>query len=155
MRILLLYHSKTGHTLEAANATAEGIRTAGAEADIIAATDFEINSMTQYDGLILASPCWAGSVTGSGIAKPIKKLINDLPVDSLKGRRCGGISVHSKTGGENTVKALGKLAKSKGCSNFSSGPAAKAGVALSLWKGPSVSPNDIERYKAYGAEFAT
>jgi menaquinone-dependent protoporphyrinogen IX oxidase len=31
MKVLILYHTKTGPTLEAANATAEGIRSAGEE----------------------------------------------------------------------------------------------------------------------------
>jgi len=35
VRILFLYYSKTGHTLEAARATAEGIRSAGSEADLV------------------------------------------------------------------------------------------------------------------------
>lgn len=75
MRILVLYHSKTGHTLEAANATAEGIRSAGSDATIVAVTDFQADSAAEYDALILGSPCWAGSITHSGVARPIAQLV--------------------------------------------------------------------------------
>jgi multimeric flavodoxin WrbA len=153
MRVLILYHSKTGHMLEAANATAEGVRSAGSEVDIVAVTDFRADSIAEYDGLILGSPCWSGSITRSGVAKPIKRAVSAMPESCLEKKSCGGISVHSTTGGAHTVKALGKLLSRKGCRDYRPGPAAKAGVPLSLWKGPSVCPQDEERFKAYGAEF--
>ena len=153
MKVLILYFSKTGHTLEAANATAEGIRVAGSDVDIIEVGDFEAAAIAEYDGLILASPCWAGSVTPWGVARPVIRALDVLQPESLKGMRCGGISVHSKVGGKTTVKDLGKLLSGKGCEDYRPGPAAKAGVAFSLWKGPSVVAKDEERFKAYGVEF--
>jgi len=153
MRILVLYHSKTGHTLEAANATAEGIRSAGSEATIVAATDFQAGTVAEYDGLILGSPCWVGSITHSGVAKPLIQVVDALPAGCLEKKRCGGISVHSQTGGAHTVKALCELLSRKGCKDYRPGPAAKAGVPFSVWKGPSVSSQDEERFKAYGAQF--
>ena len=153
MKIMILYYSKTGHTLEAVLATAEGIRSAGSEVTLVAAPDFEAKSLAEYDGLILGSPCWAGSLTGSGIAVPLTQVVTPLSDDCLKTMRCGGISVHSFTGGGHTVKALGKLLSQKGCSDFRPGPAAKAGVPLSPWKGQSVQSKDEERFEAYGAEF--
>jgi len=153
MRVLVLYHSKTGHTLEAANATAEGIRLAGSEANVVAVADFRANAVVEYDGLILGSPCWAGSITGSGVAKPLVQVVDALPAGCLEKKRCGGISVHSKMGGTNTVRALCELLSRKGCKDCRPGPAAKAGVPFSLWKGPSVCPQDEERFKAYGVQF--
>jgi len=76
-----------------------------------------------------------------------------LPADRLKEKRGGGISIHSATGGSNTVKAIGKLLSRKGCHDFRPGPAAGAGLPFSPWKGPSVSEQDAERFKRYGAEF--
>ena len=55
MKILVLYFSKTGHTLEAANATVEGIRSAGCEADLVAVSDFRASTVTDYEGLIFGS----------------------------------------------------------------------------------------------------
>jgi len=153
MKVLILYYSKSGHTLEAANATAEGIKSSGSEVEVVTIDDFQVSTLSDYDGVIAGSPCWAGSITSAGIARPIKKVLKALPNDSLKGKRCGGISVHSKIGGENTVAALGKLSFQKGCEEFISGPAAKAGSGMSLRKGTSVSADDEERFNAFGKEF--
>lgn len=153
MRILVLYYSKTGHTLEAANATAEGIRSAGAEATIVAVTDFKADTLVEYEGLIVGSPCWAGSITRAGVAKPLIHVVEALPAGCLETKRCGGISVHSRTGGAHTVNALCEILTRKGCKDYRPGPAAKAGVPFSVWRGPSVCPQDVERFKAYGAQF--
>jgi len=153
MKILVLYYSKTGHTLEAANATAEGIRSAGSEANVVAVTDFRTNTVAEYDGLILGSPCWAGSVALSGIAMPLSEVVDALPAGCLENKRCGGITVHSNMGGTRTVNSLRELLSQKGCKDYRPGPVAKAGVPFSLWKGPSVCPQDEERFKAYGAQF--
>lgn len=155
MKILVLYHSKTGHTLEAVTAMAEGIRSAGSEVSVVSVAEFQAESLAHYDGLVVGSPCWAGSVTRSGVAKPIRKAVNALPAECLSQKRCGGISVHATTGGEHTVNTLGVLLSRKGCQDFRPGPVGKAGVPLSLWKGPSVSPSDEERFKAYGIQFVS
>ncbi|MBC8232120.1 flavodoxin domain-containing protein [bacterium] len=154
MKILLLYYTKTGHTLEAANATVTGIRSAGAEVDLVNVKDFNPGEMTNYDALIVASPCHAGSLT-EGIAKPIKKALQSLEPVALQGKRCGGISVNSGTGGERTVKSIGAILTAKGCQEYLPGPVAKAGVPLSLWKGPSVSHSDEAIFRTYGTQFLT
>lgn len=153
MKVLILYFSKTGHTLEAASATAEGIRAAGSEGDVVEADDFEAGAVADYEGLIVASPCWSGSVTPWGVARPILRALDSLQPESLKGKRCGGISVHSTTGGKTTVKSLGNLLAERGCEDYRPGPAGKAGVPLSLWTGPAVGAEDEERFKGCGAGF--
>ena len=153
MKVLVLYFTKTGHTLEAANATAEGIRSAGSEADLIAAQEFDAAQLAGYDALIVASPCWAGSVGRPMLAKPIERALAALSTDALRDKRCGGISVHSGIGGENTVQHIGEMLAQKGNTDYRPGPAARAGVPLSLWVGPSVSPQDEARFEAYGAAF--
>jgi flavorubredoxin len=153
MKVLILYFTKTGHTLEAANATAEGIRSAGSEADLIAAQDFNAAQLSGYDALIVASPCWAGSMGIPRLPPSLVGALNALTTDTLQNARCGGISVHSGAGGENTIKKIGEILLQKGCTDYRSGPAARAGVPLSLWKGPSVSSQDEERFKAYGTFF--
>ena len=155
MQVLILYFTKTGHTLEAANATAEGIRSAGSEADLIAAQDFDSAQLTGYDALIVASPCWAGSVGRPMLAKPIDHALTALDTDDLREKRCGGISVHSGIGGENTIQHIGEMLAQKRCTDYRPGPVARAGVPMSLWKGPSVSPQDEARFKAYGTAFVT
>jgi flavodoxin len=155
MRVLVLYFTKTGHTLEAANATAEGIRSAGSEVDLVNAVDFDATALAGYDALIVASPCWAGSVGRPMLAKPVTRALDSLAADALRGKRCGGISVHSGYGAANTVRHIGEILRGKGCAEYRSGPVASAGVPLSLWKGPSVSPEDEERFAAFGIDFVT
>lgn len=154
MKVLILYFTKTGHTLEAANATAEGIRAAGSEVDLITVKDFVGDKLPDYEALIVASPCWGGSISKKGgIPGPVKKALKGLEPGAVKGKRCGGISVHAGGGGENTVKNIGTMLMEKGCEDYRAGPVATAGVPLSLWKGPSVSSEDQERFRAFGSEF--
>jgi hypothetical protein len=89
------------------------------------------------------------------LAQPIDRALTALATDDLRGKRCGGISVHSGIGGENTVQHIGEILTKSGCTEFQPGPAARAGVPLSVWKGPSVSPPDEARFSAYGAAFVT
>ncbi len=131
MKVLIVYHTKTGHTLEAVQAVADGIHFAGSEVEIIAAKDFAASTIEKYDGLIAGSPCWAGSITRVGIAGPIKDAVASLSDNSLTGKRCGGISICASMGGANTVKALEKILKPKGCTDYRPGPDAKAGVPFS------------------------
>ncbi len=155
MRVLVLYHSKTGHTLEAVKATAEGIRSTGSEAKVVDVNNFSAKDLLEYEGLIFGSPCWAGSVALSGVATPLSEILDALPEGALEKKRCGGISVHSKMGGTRTVNSLGELLSHKGCDDYRPGPVAKAGVPFSLWTGPSVSSQDEERFRAYGAQFVS
>ena len=153
MKTLIVYFTKTGHTLEAVNATAKGIKEAGSTADIIEITDFKPAILTNYDGLIIGSPCWMGGLTTNGVPKPVTRTLESLPEHSLHTIRCGAISVYGGKGGETTVKTVGDLLDSKGCTDFREGPASKAGTPLSLAKGQSVSAEDLERCRLYGSRF--
>ena len=155
MNVLIAYYTKTGHTLEAATAVAEGIRAAGGVAELVSFKTLDAAAVGRFDGVIVASPCWSGSVTRSGVPKRVARALRALPADALKGKRCGGISVHSATGGKTTVRALGTLLGAKGADGYIPGPVAKAWSPLSLWTGPVVGPEDAERFRAYGAAFAT
>lgn len=153
MRVLILYFTKTGHTLEAAHATAEGIKASGGEVKLVNIKDFSANMLEEFDAFIVASPCWGGSVhRQEGIAWPLKKVLKSLGPGILKGKICGGISVHSGAGAEVTVKNIGKILLEKGCQEYVPGPVAVAGVPFSLWKGPSVSGEDIKKFKNFGSE---
>jgi len=153
MKVLVLYYTKTGHTLEAANATAEGIRAAGSQVDLVPVGSLDAIDLASYDALIVGSPCWAGSLTPLGVAEPVVKALETLAPGALEGKRGGGISVHSGIGGATTVRTIGEMLVQKGCEDYRPGPAARAGIPLSLWKGPSVSPEDEARFRAFGKEF--
>jgi len=155
MKVFILYYTKTQHTLEAANAVAEGIRSEGSEkVELIAADNFEPAQLNNYDALIVCSPCHAGSISFSdGIAKSIKKALAKLEPEALKGKKCAAISVHAGAGGKKTIQSIEELLKQKGCDDYMAGPVAQAGVPLSLWKGPSVKSEDRERFKKFGVQF--
>lgn len=156
MKVLLLYYTKTGHTLEATNFTADGIKSAGSEVDMVNVKDFTPDILEKYDALIVASPCWTGALRKNrGIAFPLEKALEKLAPDSLKGKLTGGICVHSAAGGENTIRNIGIILGQKGIREYKPGPVGTAGVAFSLWKGPSLKPEDLERFKAFGSEFVS
>lgn len=151
MKALILYHTKTGHTLEAANAVAEGIDEAGGQPTLVSVKGFVPAAIAGYDVFVAGSPCWAGGVGREGIAGPVKKALDSIDNEVL-GTLCAGFSVNAGGGGENTVKSIGALLNRKGCKRYYSGPVGKAGVPLSLWKGPSLKEADLERFRAFGAE---
>jgi multimeric flavodoxin WrbA len=154
MKVLILYHTKTGHTLEAVNAAAEGIRSAGSEADLVSADDFSADKLAGYDALLVGSPCWWGSVAG-GVATPIQRALAALPPDALRGIECAAISVGAFAGADKTVANVGTILAEKGCVGFTLGPSARAGVPLSLAKGPSVTAEDEQRFQAFGAQLVS
>ena len=150
MNALLLYHTKTGHTLEAANAIVQGIQSAGGSVTLVLAKDFTPQTINQYDVLIVGSPCWGGSIA-NGIATPIADAINKI-TNEVTGKLCAGFSVNAGYGGQSTVKSLGERLKAKGCADYVAGPVAKAGSPLSLWVGSAVKPEDLARYRAFGED---
>lgn len=153
MRVLMLYFTKTGHTLDAIKAVSEGIRENGLETDIVSLNDFNPALLKSCDAFIIGSPCWGGSM-GQGVPKPVKKVLESLEVNALAGKLVAGISINGGAGAENTIKGIGKIIEKKGCRNFIQGPTAKAGSPLSLWKGPDIKANDITRFKDFGKSLA-
>ncbi|OJF76864.1 MAG: hypothetical protein BKP49_04680 [Treponema sp. CETP13] len=153
MKTLIVYYTKTGHTLEATKATAKGIKDAGSEVDILEITKFEPALLKNYDSFIVAAPCWDGGITDNGVPKYVTRVLESLPEYSLHDMRCGGISVHASKGGDTTVKTIGDLLNEKGATDYREGPVAIAGTPLSVDKGQSVSSEDLERYKIFGSRF--
>jgi flavorubredoxin len=154
MKVILLYYTKTGHTLEAINAVAEGIKSAGSNAEIVNVKSFKSDMLSNCDAFIVGSPCWAGSMSNkAGIANPIKEALVSLDKGVLKGIRCGGVAVNAGKGGEVTIKNVGLILATKGCEEYVPGPVARAGSPISLWKGRSVSEKDLGTYRTYGAGF--
>lgn len=155
MNTLILYHTKTGHTLEAINPVVEGIKEAGGHTKVVLAEEFENEMIHDFDSLIIASPCWAGSSGITGVAFPLVNVLKKLPKESLKDKLCGGIALHARFGGDGTIQHIKKLLSKKGCENFKAAPIIKAGVLMSLYKGPSVKKTDEEVLKSFGKEFVS
>jgi flavodoxin len=153
MKALILYYTKTGHTLEAANAIAEGVTGAGGEVTLVSVSDFVPAAIAAYDVLVVGSPCWKGAVGAEGIADPVSKALASMGGEVL-GKLCAGFAVNSGAGGEKTVQSIGAILNRMGCKRYYSGPVGKAGVPLSLWKGPSLKDSDLGRYREFGVELA-
>lgn len=158
MHILVFYYSKTGHTLKAAQAVAEGIRAAGSSADLVPVKDMATTALERYDAIILGSPCWKAAFSDAaypmGVATPLSKALDQLAPAAFAGKKCGAFAVNAGKGGEITVRNLGAFAQGRGCASFREGPVGQAGSPLSLWKGPDLKPEDLARFRAYGAAFA-
>ncbi len=72
-KVLVLYHSKTGHTKEMAELIAEGVRREkDVGVEVKAVQDTKVEELLDFDGIVIGSPTYYGSM-----AAEIKKLIDD------------------------------------------------------------------------------
>ncbi len=155
-RALIVYHTKTGHTRQAAEDVASGLTEEGVESDLKLATAMVAVDLEAYDLIAVGSPCWAGSmkVFFSGVAGPIAKWLVGLAPRALEGKVVGAFSVNSSFGGKATVRSLERVLSDLGGRAPVPGPAVKAGAPLSLWRGPDASPEDRERLRQFGRNLA-
>lgn len=153
MKMLIIYHTKTGHTLEAIKPFSDVAKSLGVQVDIVLAKKFKPETIAQYDAFVVGTPCWGGSSGMTGVATPIIKVLKKLPENSLIDKLCGGIAVHAKYGGAATLSHLEKLMEKKGCTELKKAPIAKAGVLTSIVKGKSVSKADEDVLREFGQEF--
>lgn len=81
-KALVIYYSVYGNTEKIARALAEGIRSAGAEAEAAKIDDVEFSKLSTYDLLAVGSPTQA-----FGVARPMKGFLERLKGADLKGRK--------------------------------------------------------------------
>lgn len=153
MKILVIYYTKTGHTLEAISPFVESIKLEGADVEVVLTKDFKSEMISDFDALVVGTPCWGGSSGFTGVAGPIVRAIKKMPQDGLKNKFCAGIAVHAKYGGKATLLHLEKVLAEKGCENFTRGPIVKAGTLGSIFKGKSVTNADEDLIRIFGKEF--
>lgn len=153
MKTLIIYYTKTGHTLEAINPFAETLKKEGSEVQIVLAKNFKPEMLSGYDSLFIGSPCWAGAAGNAVLPGQINKAIDKIPDNALKGFFCGGLAIHAFKGGELTIAQLKTRLMEKGCENFKSGPVIRAGVPLSIIKGKSVSKTDEGLVRSFAKGF--
>lgn len=79
MKVLVLFFSKTGVTKEMAEAIGQMFKELKVPHDVTAAEDFKAKDFVNYDGIIIGSPTYYGTV-----AWQIKKLLDESV--SLHGR---------------------------------------------------------------------
>ena len=70
--VLVTYYSLSGHTKKMAELISDGLIARGIKADLVAVEEVEIDTLPGYDGFIVGSPNYFGTM-----AWPVKKFIDD------------------------------------------------------------------------------
>lgn len=70
--VLVTYYSRSGNTKKLAELVSDGLNARGIKADLIPVEQVQIDSLPGYDGFIVGSPNYFGT-----IAWPVKKFIDD------------------------------------------------------------------------------
>ena len=102
-RVLIVYHSKTGHTEEMAKAVEKGAHSQGVEVVCKRVQEAHVDELPAYDGIIIGSPTYFGNVSAE-----MKKFIDDSIkyYKKLKGKVGGAFSSCKTGGGETTNLAI-------------------------------------------------
>lgn len=149
-KILIVYFSHGGNTKKMAQALAQSVEGAGAEAVLKKVDHTSLEELAQADGLLLGSPCYFGNM-----AAPIKQLLDEsiklFGKGELQGKPAG---VFASTGG---IGGCGELA----LMSLMAGLLIHGMVVQGLRKGGHLGPLSIgepdERVlgecQAYGAQF--
>jgi flavodoxin len=151
MKALIIYHTNTGHTRRAADDVAKGLEAHGVNVTIQAARELPRWDVADQDIIVVGSPCHAGSVSiRAGVSGPILSALKKLNVGSLKGKIAGAFSVNSAYGGQKTVDAIEKRLQAAGARTPQQGVVIRAGVPLSLFKGPVASKKSRNQLREFG-----
>ncbi|MCX5859349.1 MAG: flavodoxin domain-containing protein [Proteobacteria bacterium] len=155
MKAIIIYYTKTGHTLDAARDIAAGMEKNKVTPEIKNSKEIKYGELAGYDLILVGSPCHEGSTAPlrSGIARPLELFLKSIPRDFLQGKNAAAFSVNAGLGAKNTVKSLEKLLKQAGAVVVCSpGPAVRAGIPLSLWRGPDYNSKDKDKLQRFGSE---
>ncbi|NQT22214.1 MAG: NAD(P)H-dependent oxidoreductase [Candidatus Omnitrophica bacterium] len=97
-RVLVAYYSASGNTKKMAEKIAEIIKKNGVDTDLKNVEDVEASALTKYDGIVLGSPTYYGTM-----AYQVKKLLDESVSfhGSLKGKVGGSFSSAANIAGGN------------------------------------------------------
>jgi len=101
--VLITYYSRTGHTETMAEIIARGAQKEGAKVDLKPISEIKIESLVNYDAIIIGSPDYYGTM-----AAEVKKLIDDSIIlhGQLDGKIGGAFSSSANIGGGNETTIL-------------------------------------------------
>lgn len=85
MKIAIVYYSSTGNTEQMADAVAEGVKSAGGEADVISVSDANAAIVNDYDAFAFGCPAMGAEVLEEGEFDPFFTEIEA----SLSGKKAG------------------------------------------------------------------
>ncbi|MDI6874548.1 flavodoxin family protein [Candidatus Solincola sp.] len=148
-KALIIYHTKTGHTGEAAEAVARGLEAGKVTVTVKPVSEARPDELEEYSILAVGSP-----TRGARPARVVKKFIKGLDRKALKGKKATVFSAYAGFRGKATLRRLRRLLRRRGAKVVLRGVAVKAGAPLSLWKGPQVSPEDVARLEELGRSLA-
>lgn len=102
--VLVAYYSRTGNTRSMAEIIAAAIKEEGVSVDLKEVSKVDVNSMPDYDGIILGSPVYYGTM-----AAEIKKLLDESVKfhGQLDGKIGGAFSSSANIGGGNETTVTG------------------------------------------------
>ena len=97
-RVLVGYYSRSGNTRKLAETVAAAIEAGGHAVDCKEVGDIEVDSLTGYDGIILGTPVYYGTM-----AAEVKKLLDESVKlhGRLDGKVVGAFSSSANIGGGN------------------------------------------------------
>lgn len=156
MKALVVYHTRTGHTEQAALDIARGLEAEGVQYHLESAAELPDNptfNLDDYQIVLVGSPTY-GHTGYRNPAKPVKRFLESIPANGLDGKTCGAFAVNAAMGGRSIVNVIEKALLKRRGRVVSGGPVVKAGAPLSLWKGPPASPDDVHRCEEYGKKVA-
>lgn len=97
MKILVLYYTRSGNTKKLAEAVAEGITEAGAEAVLRTTDDVQKEDFVECSGVIAGSPVYFGTM-----AWPLKKVFDDFVTVRRDNKMEGKVGAAFATAGFDT-----------------------------------------------------
>ncbi len=145
---LVLYHSKTGHTADAAEAVARGLESRRVRATVKRVGEARPEELADYAVIAVGSP-----TRGAKPARVVKRFLKKLDGKALKGKTATAFSAYAGFRGKATVRRIGRLLRRRKAKVLR-GVAVKAGAPLSLWKGPDIKEKDIRRLEDLGRRLA-
>lgn len=147
-RALVLYHTKTGHTADAADAVARGLESRRVKPTVKRISEARPEELADYDIIAVGSP-----TRGAKPARAVKRFLKSLDKKALKGKTASSFSSYAGFRGKATVRRMGRLLRRRKAKVLR-GVAVKAGAPLSLWKGPDIREEDLRRLEELGRKLA-
>lgn len=154
MKALIVYHTRTGHTRDAADDIARGLTDGGVECVVKPAAEAAGEGAGSYDIVLFGTPTY-GQRMYHKPAKSVEGFLESLGPRGLEGKTAGAFAVNAGYGAEKLVKSIESQLESMGARVVEGGPAVRAGAPLSLWKGPDAGAADRSACEEYGKRVAT
>jgi flavodoxin len=148
-KALVVYYTKTGHTGEAAEAVARGLRESRVEVEVKTLDQVDPSDLEAYSIIAVGAPTWAARP-----ARPMKKFLKGLDKKALKGKVAAPFTSYAGMRGKATLRRMRRLLRRRKAKKVLKGVAVKAGAPLSLWKGRSPSEEDLARLEELGRKLA-